>query len=85
MLTLLFLPSLGSGKSYTAKVEILRHLMQGTKVIIIDPEREYKQLAKSVDGTYIKLSSSSKEKLIPSSFPNIQSPVKITYLSIFKI
>jgi len=27
----------GSGKSYTAKVEILRHLMQGTKVIIIDP------------------------------------------------
>ena len=31
----------GSGKSYTAKVEILRQLMQGTKVIVIDPEREY--------------------------------------------
>jgi type IV secretory pathway VirB4 component len=58
----------GSGKSYTAKVEILRHLMQGTKVIIIDPEREYKQLAKSVDGTYIKLSSSSKEKINPFEF-----------------
>jgi len=58
----------GSGKSYTAKVEILRHLMQGTKVIIIDPEREYKQLAKSVDGTYIKLSSSSKEKINPFQF-----------------
>jgi type IV secretory pathway VirB4 component len=58
----------GSGKSYTAKVEILRHLIQGTKVIIIDPEREYKQLAKSVDGTYIKLSSSSKEKINPFQF-----------------
>ena len=58
----------GSGKSYTAKVEILRHLMQGTKVIIIDPEREYKQLAASVNGTYIKLSSSSKEKINPFQY-----------------
>jgi type IV secretory pathway VirB4 component len=58
----------GSGKSYTAKVEILRHLMQGTKVIIIDPEREYKQLAASVNGTYIKLSSTSKEKINPFQY-----------------
>ncbi len=58
----------GSGKSYTAKVEILRHLMQGTKVIVIDPEREYKQLAQSVNGTYIKLSSTSKEKINPFDF-----------------
>lgn len=55
----------GSGKSYTAKVEILRQLMQGTKVIVIDPEREYKQLAASVNGTYIKLSAKSKEKINP--------------------
>lgn len=58
----------GSGKSYTAKVEILRQLMQGTKVIVIDPEREYKQLAASVNGTYIKLSTSSKEKINPFDF-----------------
>ncbi len=58
----------GSGKSYTAKVEILRHLMQGTKVIIIDPEREYKQLTASVGGTYIKLSATSKEKINPFQF-----------------
>ena len=64
----------GSGKSYTAKVEILRHLMQGTKVIIIDPEREYKQLAASVNGTYIKLSSSSKEKINPFQY----SPTSVT-------
>jgi type IV secretory pathway VirB4 component len=55
----------GSGKSYTAKVEILRHLMQGTKVIVIDPEKEYKRLAESVHGTNIKLSVHSKEKINP--------------------
>ncbi len=58
----------GSGKSYTAKVEILRQLMQGTKVIVIDPEREYQQLTKSVNGTYIKLSAKSKEKINPFDF-----------------
>jgi conjugal transfer ATP-binding protein TraC len=55
----------GSGKSYTTKVEILRQLMQGTKVIVIDPEREYKRLSESVKGTYVKLSAVSKEKINP--------------------
>ena len=55
----------GAGKSYTAKVEILRHLMQGTNVIVIDPEREYRQVAESLKGTYIKLSVHSKEKINP--------------------
>lgn len=55
----------GSGKSYTTKVEILRQLMKGTKVIVIDPEREYKMLTDSVNGTYIKLSTRSKQKLNP--------------------
>ncbi|MEX0895655.1 MAG: ATP-binding protein [Patescibacteria group bacterium] len=58
----------GSGKSYTAKVEILRQLMQGTKVIAIDPEREYSQLARSVEGSYIKLSANSREKINPFEF-----------------
>jgi conjugal transfer ATP-binding protein TraC len=58
----------GSGKSYATKVEILRQLMQGTSVIVIDPEREYKQLAESVDGTYIKLSAQSREKVNPFDF-----------------
>lgn len=58
----------GSGKSYASKVEILRQLMQGVKVIVIDPEREYKNLARSIGGTYVKLSSSSKEKINPFDF-----------------
>ena len=55
----------GSGKSYATKVEILRQLMNGTKVIVIDPEREYQALSKSVSGTYIKLSINSKQKINP--------------------
>ncbi len=55
----------GSGKSYTTKVEILRQLMQGTKVIVIDPEREYQNLASSVGGSYIKLSAQSEQKINP--------------------
>lgn len=55
----------GSGKSYTTKVEILRQLMQGTKVLVIDPEREYKRLSETVGGTYIKLSAKSKQKINP--------------------
>jgi type IV secretory pathway VirB4 component len=39
--------------------------MQGTKVIVIDPEREYRRLAESVGGTYIKLSVHSREKINP--------------------
>jgi conjugal transfer ATP-binding protein TraC len=55
----------GSGKSYATKVEILRQLMQGTKVIVIDPEREYKLLTDSVKGVYVKISSTSKQKINP--------------------
>lgn len=55
----------GSGKSYTSKVEILRQLMQGTNVIVIDPEREYENLSRSVNGAYVKLSADSDHKLNP--------------------
>lgn len=55
----------GSGKSYATKVEILRQLMQGTSVIVIDPEREYKLLTDSVNGTYIKFSTNSQQKINP--------------------
>ncbi len=61
----------GAGKSYTIKVEILRQLMQGTRVIVIDPEREYKRLTESVGGTYIKLSAKSKQKINPFDLTSI--------------
>src|SRR3989344_6427143 len=37
----------GAGKSYAIKLEILRSMMLGTDVIVIDPENEYKHLAEA--------------------------------------
>lgn len=59
----------GAGKSYTVKLEVLRSLMLGTDVIIIDPEREYKHLSDAVGGTYINVSLSSEAKINPFDLP----------------
>jgi type IV secretory pathway VirB4 component len=53
----------GAGKSYTVKLEVLRSLMVGCDVIIIDPEMEYKHLSDAVAGTYINISLASDAKL----------------------
>jgi type IV secretory pathway VirB4 component len=59
----------GAGKSYTVKLEILRSLMMGTDVIVIDPEMEYRQLTDAVGGTYINVSLASDAKLNPFDLP----------------
>ncbi len=59
----------GAGKSYAIKLEILRSLMMGTEVIVIDPEYEYKHLSDAVGGTYINLSLSSENKINPFDLP----------------
>jgi type IV secretory pathway VirB4 component len=59
----------GAGKSYAIKLEILRSLMMGTEVIVIDPENEYKHLSDAVGGTYISLSLASEEKINPFDLP----------------
>ncbi len=60
----------GAGKSYAIKLEILRSLMLGTDVIVIDPEYEYKYLAEAVGGTYINISLSSDNKINPFDLPS---------------
>jgi conjugal transfer ATP-binding protein TraC len=59
----------GAGKSYTVKLEILRSLMLGTEVIVIDPEMEYKHLSDAVGGTYINVSLASDAKINPFDLP----------------
>ncbi len=59
----------GAGKSYAIKLEILRSLMIGTEVIIIDPEYEYKHLSDAVGGTYINVSLASEHKINPFDLP----------------
>ena len=55
----------GAGKSYFVKLEAVRSLMLGTHIIIIDPEREYEDLSKSVDGAYISFSQDKGHKMNP--------------------
>ncbi|MDP2830540.1 MAG: ATP-binding protein [bacterium] len=59
----------GAGKSYAIKLEVLRSLMLGTDVIIIDPEYEYKHLSEAVGGTYINVSLASESKINPFDLP----------------
>lgn len=59
----------GAGKSYSVKLEVLRSLMLGTDVIIIDPEREYKYLSDAVGGSYINISLNSDNKINPFDLP----------------
>ena len=40
-----------------------------TDVIVIDPEKEYKNLSDAVAGTYINISLSSESKINPFDLP----------------
>ena len=59
----------GAGKSYAVKLEILRSMMLGVDVIVIDPEKEYKYLSDAVNGTYINISLASQSKINPFDLP----------------
>ncbi|MEL6804143.1 MAG: DUF87 domain-containing protein, partial [Bacteroidota bacterium] len=62
----------GAGKSYTTKLEILRSLMFGTEVIVIDPEREYEYLAEATGGRFFNISLSSTHHINPFDLPKPQ-------------
>ncbi len=59
----------GAGKSYAIKLEVLRTMMFGTDIIVIDPEREYKHLCDAVGGAYVNISLSSEAKVNPFDLP----------------
>ncbi|MEX2090965.1 MAG: DUF87 domain-containing protein [Candidatus Paceibacterota bacterium] len=59
----------GGGKSYTVKLEILRSLIFGTQVIILDPENEYKYLSDTIGGTSVKISINSDQHINPFDLP----------------
>ncbi len=59
----------GSGKSYYVKLQILRSLMQGIDVIVIDPENEYKMLAEAVGGSFLNISLGSPHHINPFDLP----------------
>jgi conjugal transfer ATP-binding protein TraC len=59
----------GAGKSYGLKLEILRSLMFGTEVIVIDPEHEYEYLAEATGGRFFNISLSSDHHVNPFDLP----------------
>ncbi|TSC93509.1 MAG: Type IV secretory pathway VirB4 components-like protein [Candidatus Berkelbacteria bacterium Licking1014_7] len=63
--------SSGSGKSFLAKLEVIRYLMLGTDVIVVDPENEYKNLAEALGGSFISISLNSDKRINPFDLPTI--------------
>ncbi|MBI2592887.1 MAG: ATP-binding protein [Candidatus Colwellbacteria bacterium] len=61
----------GAGKSYASKLEIIRSLILGTDVLVIDPENEYQALALAVGGSIFKISLDSEDHINPFEIPII--------------
>ena len=72
----LCLASSGSGKSYMAKLLISRYLLNGTKVMVIDPQGEYKALVKRFKGQLIDLSTTSDTIINPLDLMGHDYPEK---------
>lgn len=61
----------GAGKSYAIKLEAYRQLMFDVDVLILDPEHEYEDLARSVGGEYVNFGFDSKVKINPFDLSNV--------------
>ena len=61
----LVLAQSGGGKSYFCKLLITRYLLNGTKVMIIDPQGEYNSIVSHFKGQTIDLSQNSETMINP--------------------
>ncbi len=61
----------GSGKSYATKLEVIRSMMMGTDIIVVDPENEYIPMAKAMGGSVFKISLDSENHINPFDVPAI--------------
>ena len=61
----LVLAQSGGGKSFFCKLLITRYLLNGTKVMVIDPQGEYKSLVSHFKGQRIDLSRDSETMINP--------------------
>ncbi len=71
--------------SFAVKLEILRSVMFGVEVIVLDPENEYEMLAKSVGGNYITFSIGSANRINPFelSDPKHSTEDELSYKFLF--
>lgn len=66
----------GAGKSYAVKLEILRSIIFGAQVLVIDPEEEYRPICKALGGNYIDFSPNSPTKVNPFDLSGVASEGK---------
>ena len=72
----------GKGKSFLAKLQVLRSLYQGIEVLVVDPENEYERLALAVGGSVIRLGMQDG-RLNPLDLAEAGSPDALTRQSQF--
>jgi type IV secretory pathway VirB4 component len=72
----------GAGKSYLAKLELLRWLYHGVHALVIDPEHEYRRLAEAVGGTYLHLGH-PQVRLNPLDLPLDSGPDALARRALF--
>ncbi len=71
----------GAGKSYLAKLQILRSLYEGVDVLVIDPEDEYRRLAEAVGGAVVRLGAAGR--LNPLDLAEAGRPEALTDQALF--
>ncbi|MGO8950668.1 MAG: hypothetical protein ACLQUY_24050 [Ktedonobacterales bacterium] len=59
----------GGGKSYAAKLRVIRSLIAGISSIIVDPENEYQRLCLELGGQAIRLAPGSNQHINPFDLP----------------
>ncbi len=59
----------GGGKSFMIKLEVMRQLMVGVEVIIIDPENEYRNITQKFAGEFVEFAVSSPVRINPFDLP----------------
>lgn len=72
----------GAGKSYLAKLQILRSLYEGTDVLVVDPENEYERLARAVGGVVVHLGADGA-RLNPLDLSGPGRPEALTEQALF--
>ncbi|MGH2812627.1 MAG: VirB4-like conjugal transfer ATPase, CD1110 family [Actinomycetota bacterium] len=73
----------GAGKSYFAKLTLLRSLYHGIEVLVVDPENEYARLAEAVGGSVVRLGAEAASRLNPLDISNPGRPDALLEQSLF--
>lgn len=61
----------GGGKSHTAKVLLLREWAQGARVVVVDPEREYRHMCRALGGAWVNVGAGGAGRINPLQAPPV--------------